>query len=395
MNITVPSGAQSIISRLAEHGKRADIVGGCVRDALLGRAASDFDVTTNATPDEVLAIFSDMRVVKTGIEHGTVTVIADGEPYEVTTYRIDGEYRDQRHPDSVTFTDRIEDDLSRRDFTVNAMAYSDRYGLTDAFGGQEDLNNRIIRAVGDPYLRFSEDALRILRAVRFASVLGFEIEEQTSTAARALAASLSGVSVERIYTEWHKLLGGEGAYEIIEGYPEIISVFLPEPDLSRLPGKDSFMSVGTSARFLALFATGCEKDASERFYLAAKRLRTDRKTRENGKAALENYKVKIETDKDILRLLSRLGEEVAELTVELRSALGLSSADTVMKLRALASSGAPYRVSDLAIGGDDLSALGLSGKKIGSTLLHLLDLVIDGALPNDHDSLIEYIKKNT
>ena len=163
VNIEIPNGALFIIDRLESLGYRADIVGGCVRDALLGREANDFDITTSASPEAVLGAFSDQRVIKTGIKHGTLTVLAFGKSYEVTTYRIDGEYADSRHPDSVTFTTRIEDDLERRDFTVNAMAYSPKHGITDAFGGRADLERRVIRAVGDAEVRFTEDALRITR----------------------------------------------------------------------------------------------------------------------------------------------------------------------------------------------------------------------------------------
>ena len=202
----LPDGVKAIIDILGRHGHRADVVGGCVRDSLLGKEPYDYDVTTDATPDEMIDIFRDFRTVPTGIKHGTLTVLVDGTPYEITTYRRDGDYRDHRHPDSVTFTEKIADDLSRRDFTVNAMAYNPTDGLTDLFGGQADLKAHLIRAVGDPTRRFDEDALRILRAVRFSATLGFRIEEGTARAAHDGAHLLSFVSGERIYTEIKKLI---------------------------------------------------------------------------------------------------------------------------------------------------------------------------------------------
>ena len=393
MDIAMPSGAAYIISRLEEMGARADIVGGCVRDAMLGRRASDFDITTSASPEEVIAAFSDMRVIKTGVAHGTVTVIADGEPYEVTTYRIDGEYTDGRHPDSVTFAGRIEDDLSRRDFTVNAMAYSKSCGLTDLFGGREDVERRLIRAVGDPYLRFTEDALRILRAIRFASVLCFDIEPRTAAAARELAPRLLNVSAERIYAEWRKLIGGEGAYAVLSEYSDIIGVFLPELSGLCLPEERAFKAAGADARSLVLFARTCADEAPRLFHQALERLKADKKARDNGRLALENYTSPTETEKELLRLLFRLGEECAALTVELRAVLGLCSADTPLRLCDVIAGGKAYRITDLAVDGNDLISIGIFGKDIGKSLAELLELVIDGFLPNEKSALLSYLEK--
>lgn len=197
-----PSYVKVLAGRLAAAGKRAYPVGGCVRDLLRGATPNDFDMTTNATPDEVIRILSDLHVVPTGIAHGTVTVIVEGHPIELTTHRTDGAYHDSRHPDEVTFTANLHDDLARRDFTVNAMAFDlETDTVIDPFGGKADLEAGIVRAVGDPATRFLEDALRILRAFRFAAKLDFEIEEKTKRAARALARGLANVSVERIFTE--------------------------------------------------------------------------------------------------------------------------------------------------------------------------------------------------
>ena len=199
MVIQIPEKVNKIIHLLQENGYDAYAVGGCVRDSLLGRIPADWDITTSARPLEVKRLFR--RTVDTGLQHGTVTVMLGKDGFEVTTYRIDGEYEDSRHPKEVIFTGKLEEDLKRRDFTINAMAYNDREGLVDVFGGAEDLKNQVIRCVGNPRERFTEDALRIMRAVRFSAQLGFSIEEETKRAAGELAETLKKISAERIHTE--------------------------------------------------------------------------------------------------------------------------------------------------------------------------------------------------
>lgn len=204
MRIEVPKKAQFIINTITAAGFEAYVVGGCVRDSLLGRTPQDWDITTSATPSQVKSLFG--RTIDTGIQHGTVTVMLDKEGFEVTTYRIDGKYEDNRHPKEVTFTPSLEEDLKRRDFTINAMAYNEEAGLVDLFGGLEDIEKKVIRCVGDARERFGEDALRILRAIRFSAQLGYTIEEHTRAAIRELAGSLSQISAERIQVELVKLL---------------------------------------------------------------------------------------------------------------------------------------------------------------------------------------------
>ena len=207
MKIQVPEKVNIIIETLLQHGYEAYAVGGCVRDSLLGREADDWDITTSASPQEVKALFR--RTIDTGIQHGTVTVMLDKEGFEVTTYRIDGEYEDGRHPKEVLFTKKLEEDLKRRDFTINAMAYNEQTGMVDIFGGVKDLDNKIIRCVGVAGERFDEDALRIMRAFRFSAQLGFSIEENTRIAAAERAENLKKISAERIRTELTKLLLSE------------------------------------------------------------------------------------------------------------------------------------------------------------------------------------------
>ncbi len=240
MTITLPDKVKYIIGVLEASGHEAFAVGGCVRDSILGRQPGDWDITTSASPNEVKGLFP--KTVDTGIQHGTVTVMAGKEGFEVTTYRIDGEYEDCRHPREVTFTSDLEEDLKRRDFTINAMAYNESHGLVDIFGGIRDLERQIIRCVGDPVHRFTEDALRMMRAVRFSAQLGFDIEDGTRAAVTQLAQSLKGISAERIQAELVKIL--------ISGHPEemrtvyetgMSRVFLPEfDDMMQTPQNNPF-----------------------------------------------------------------------------------------------------------------------------------------------------------
>lgn len=230
MHINLPDKVRLIIQKLTDEGFEAYAVGGCVRDCLLGKKPNDWDITTSATPIQVKSLFR--RTVDTGIQHGTVTIMLGNEGYEVTTYRIDGAYEDSRHPKEVTFTASLEEDLKRRDFTINAMAYNDVSGIVDLFGGLTDLDKGIIRAVGDPYDRFTEDALRILRAVRFAAQLDYDIDKKTLEAVKTLAPNLTRISAERIRTELQKLLVSKHPERILILYETGVSkIILPEFDL--------------------------------------------------------------------------------------------------------------------------------------------------------------------
>lgn len=228
MTISLPGKVEYILDFLSGAGHEAYVVGGCVRDAILGITPHDWDICTSALPSQVHEVFDDLTVVDTGIKHGTVTVAVDGENFEITTFRLDGHYSDSRHPDSVEFTKHLALDLARRDFTINAMAYSPKRGVVDLFNGQQDLYNGIIRCVRTPRERFSEDALRILRALRFASRYGFYIEEETSSAIHELARSLDKIAVERIKAEMDGILVGKGTEQVLREYVDVIGVVIPE-----------------------------------------------------------------------------------------------------------------------------------------------------------------------
>ncbi len=380
-----------IIKRLNECGHRADVVGGPVRDFIRGVTPSDFDITTDATPDEIKTVFSDFRTIDTGIKHGTVVLHMGGENYEITTYRIDGEYLDARHPESVSFTEKIEEDLARRDFTMNAIAYNPRDGITDPFGGEADIEKKIIRAVGDPYLRFSEDALRILRGIRFSASLGFKIEDKTAAALREKAYLLGGISKERIYNEWKKLLSGDFAYDVISEFSDVIAVFLPEIKNLRLPEKndfpDEFLTRETEIFHLSA------KDPVGDFDRAMRRLKTDTKTRELGVKILENAgKYPLRNIKDAGVMLMNLDKETAFATAELDISLGVTEKEGRAFLLEYVENGMPYKLSHLALSGSDVTALGIRGEAVGTSLSQLLTLVVLGQLNNEKTELTEFIK---
>ena len=386
IKIDMPSGAKRIISVLADNGYEAYIVGGCVRDALLGRVANDFDITTSALPSEVKELFS--KTVDTGIKHGTVTVICEDGPYEVTTYRIDGEYRDMRHPVSVSYTDKLADDLLRRDFTVNAMAYNDSFGIADVSGGMADLAAGVIRAVGDASVRFTEDALRVLRGIRFASVLGFSIEESTALAIREKAPNLCGVSAERIYTEWYKLVGGAGAYDIISEYADVIGVFLPEITPECLPARESFLALDARSRQIALFASY----PSSTFTAAMRRMKTDSVTATFGAAVIDAMASLTDTsDTSLKLLLIKYGDEVALCAANILECLGKIGTGTVASLNDIIMQNFPRRADMLAVRGNDIKALGILGKRIGEAISEMLTALAEGRAENTRESLLALI----
>ena len=388
----IPKNVSLIISRLNDNGYRADIVGGCVRDIILSKEPDDFDITTSAKPEETERIFSDFKLLKNGIKHGTVTVIIDKEPYEITTYRFDGEYTDNRHPDRVTFTSNIDDDLSRRDFTVNAIAYNPKDKITDLYGGREDIQKRIIRAVGDPVSRFSEDALRIFRAIRFASVLDFKIDAGTGKALFEKKESLLGVSAERLYTEWKKLISGKGAYRILREYSEIVAVVIPELVNLVLPDESSFDKASGELRELSLFAlsTDLPKDA---FVTFSERLKTDSLHKKRGGIILDNLSFPLSTYREIYSRLIAVGEyDILFDIIKLKILLGKEREESISILSKMQREGVAYRIKDLKINGDDLKMLGKRGVEIGLILNSLLNSVADGEIKNERDELLGKVK---
>ena len=387
----LPDGARLIIDKLNKSGYTAGVVGGSVRDFLIGREIFDYDITTSAKPNEVKDIFSDFRIVDTGILHGTVTVIIDGTPFEVTTYRQDGNYIDSRHPESVTFTNALAEDLKRRDFTVNAICYSDKDGYTDLFGGIDDLNSKIIRAVGDPRQRFSEDALRIMRAIRFSSQLGFIIEENTAKALRTLAPTITKISRERILAEWKKLLAGKNAYQVIAEYRDVIEIAIPELSGVPMPPEYTFIDSDSLTRELLLFAAA--PDGKGRFSQASISLRRDNATRRLGEDVLTALSESVPRGKAaVARFLTKFGEDTLDLYLKVAEPLDIITEAEADEISSIADSDIVCKISDLAIGGKELLALGISGRAVGEALEYALDAVIAGVCPNTKTALLKIIK---
>ena len=373
----LPQSVRTILSVLRENGFQGYVVGGCVRDACMGLPPHDFDLATNASPTEVQAAFRSFRVLETGIRHGTVTVLINHEPFEVTTFRIDGDYADHRHPNDVTFTSRIGDDLARRDFTVNAMAY-DGADLIDPFGGQADAQDRVLRCVGEANRRFQEDGLRILRALRFAAVLDFTIEPDTAAAVHGNRALLRQIAVERLYTELRKLLAGSNAAAVLCDYADVLRVFLPE-----LSEKGLRSIPNTHADFLlrlALLLADTDAEA------ALRRLHADVKTI---RAVCALHKTELA---DGRHLLAALPPEQARRRIEYAAALGKIGANDAARrlaeLQHILADKPCLTLRELAVNGNDLRALGLSGAQIGQTLNALLECVLSGSLDNDRQTLL-------
>lgn len=378
----LPQNARTILSVLREHGFHGYVVGGCVRDACMGLVPHDFDIATDASPAEVQAAFRDFRVLETGVRHGTVTVLIDHEPFEVTTFRIDGDYADCRHPNDVTFTSSVREDLSRRDFTVNAMAY-DGETLVDPFGGQADVENRVLRCVGEADLRFREDGLRILRALRFAAVLDFTVEPATAAAVHESRELLRKIAVERLYAELRKLLCGVNAGAVLRDYADVIRVFLPEASdegLRAIEKTDCDLLLR-----LALLLDGAEAES------ALRRLHADNKT---VRAVCALHRTELT---DGLHLLAVLPPDQARRRILYAAALGEIGADEAAarldELQRILADKPCLTLRDLKVNGRDLQAFGITGAQIGRTLQALLERVLSGTLDNDREALLREIRR--
>lgn len=441
----ISSKAKIVINALADAGFSAYVVGGCVRDYFLGNQTSDTDITTSAKPCEVEKIlaYKNIKVVETGLKHGTVTAVIDKTPLEITTFRADGEYRDSRHPQSVEFVEDIEQDLKRRDFTVNAMAYNDERGLVDLFGGREDIENRIIRTVGEPDARFKEDALRIMRALRFSSVLGFEIEEKTKKSIFDNMYLLENISAERIFSELSKLLCGKNVLNVLDEFRQVLDVIIPQikptfncaqntpwhmfsvyehiihsveyaPDdpVIRLTmllhdiGKPAVKK--TDENGVDHFKT--HADAGEK--IAAEVLNKLKVSNNiyNKVTTLIKYHQSVENVNDvkIKHWFNKIGEEYTLSLFDVRiadlKAHNLGKKEVLFEIERLMSleeeakmiikRREPYKISELAVNGHDLISLGFSGREIGDKLSEILTLVMDGRLKNTKKDILNFLKNS-
>lgn len=422
----MPYEAEWIIDNIRSHGYEAFIVGGCVRDTVLGRIPGDWDITTSAKPEQVKEIFG--KTVDTGLKHGTVTIIKHGSGYEVTTYRIDGEYLDGRHPETVEFTPDLREDLKRRDFTINAMAYSHETGIVDEFEGMEDLKRRVIRCVGCAKDRFTEDALRILRAVRFAAQLDFVIEDETYKAIAEIAPNLVHVSKERIQVELTKLLLSDHPEKIwmvdatgiadyvTSGFPEVFERELERENShnageNETPGTSGCLVDGASRDalkecWIGLAALPADKShrwagflrhmTAEQAVKILRGLKLDNDTIGNVKNMIMAFQAPLAVDKvEIRRLLSRVTEYQFLGAMQLKKLDGDETVPGILRLfEEIKEAGDCVSLKQLAVNGGDLLAKGLEkGKQIGDGLMYLLNLVLEKPELNKKDILLEKINQ--
>ncbi len=434
----IPESVAEVLRELNEAGFEAWCVGGCVRDRLLGREPGDWDVTTSALPEETMAVFGD-RSIPTGLKHGTVTIRTAVGPVETTTYRVDGAYLHHRRPEEVHFTRSLTEDLKRRDFTVNAMAMNLNGDIRDDFGGQRDLTAGILRCVGEPDRRFREDALRILRGLRFSATLGFTLEEETADSLRRNRELLREIAPERIWAEISRLLCGERAVEVLRTYPEVFGVFWPE--LLPMRGFDhrnyhhiydvwehTLHAVDAVPRDLILRLTMLFHDVGKpscfsvdeaglgHFYghpaVGAKladtmlrRLRCDNATRETVVRLVDWHDRNIPlTEKGVGRALRRLGETDLRRLILVKRADNLAQAPEYWTrqreldqgeaiLNEILEKNACFSLKQLAVNGRDMLTLGFSGPAIGQTLETLLNAVMEGNVPNEREALLAFARQ--
>lgn len=381
MKITIPDNILYVLNTLKQNGFEAFLVGGCVRDILLGLTPTDFDITTSGKPSQIKSCFK--RTVDTGIKHGTVTVIVDKTPVEVTTFRTEGDYNDSRRPENVCFVTDINEDLSRRDFTVNAIAYNPENSFVDSFGGIEDINTKTLRAVGNPKKRFSEDALRIMRLFRFASTLGFSIDCDTKNAAIECSDTLRNISVERIYSELKKLVSGK---YLTLAQPLFEAGALNYLGIGNLTNADIITQFSNENLKFFAFVHLCSENPQETLRL----LKASNKTKEYFSKFLLCLRNQPKEKSDIKRLLNKVLEpqilfdtaEFIKLTQNKDSSFIVNTTKEILQNKE------PFKISDLAVTGDDLKQLGFEGKEIKERLEFLLEKVIEDKDLNQKNILI-------
>lgn len=410
IRINLPDDVRRIIKTIEDNGYEAYAVGGCVRDSILGRNPDDWDITTSARPEQIKSFFK--KTIDTGIKHGTVTVMMNHTGYEVTTYRIDGEYKDGRHPESVEFSAKLVDDLKRRDFTINAMAYNESNGFVDEFNGIEDLNNHVIRCVGNPIERFSEDALRMMRAIRFSAQLGFDIDSKTYAAIVELAPAIRQVSMERVQVELVKTIMSDNPFyvkqyeqtgllrENLSYMDEILSGKLVKNAMAML----KYAPKSTVLRYAAIFNMG----EPDRVKAELKALKLDNYTVDTVTKLVAYSKDTIEENEPAVReAVHKYGKELLALMFENEEArintkeeiVGISLSSQRLHLNRIKkmyediiSRGDCISIKDLDITGNDLMEYGLSGVQIGKTLNELLHIVIENPKLNEKSTLLAMIE---
>ncbi len=412
MKIYLPKVVKFIIDRIYEYGYEAFIVGGCIRDCILGITPNDYDITTNATPNKIMDIFKEFKLIKNGIKHGTIGILIDGDIYEITTYRIESEYEDSRRPKSIEFTGNIVDDLKRRDFTINAMAYNDKKGLIDDFGGIVDLKNKVIKTVGNPDKRFNEDGLRIIRAIRFSSKLGFNIEDKTLNSIYKNYHIVKNISIERITDEINKIIISKNPQNIILLYKtkifEILGIYynFNNDNYLRLEKQLKIISLIDEIEYklllLQYIINNEAKDYNNRNYIV-NILRYPNKVKDDINNLIEYmYIDESNLNKiDIKYILNKIGDSRFEKILNLKNIYYSANYNKKSKyikpciniLKDIINNKECYTIKDLKLNGNDLKELGYKGNEIGTNLNYLLEEVIKNPNLNSKKLLIEKLNK--
>lgn len=406
--IELPGNVRFILHMLREAGHEAYVVGGCVRDSIMGRKPHDWDICTSAKPEQVIEIFNHYKVIPTGLKHGTVTIMKNDKPYEITTYRVDGEYDDARHPKDVTFTTSLEEDLSRRDFTMNALAYNNNNDLVDLFGGVNDIKNGIVRCVGNPRERFSEDALRIMRALRFATRFGFKIEENTFAAMKEKKLLLSKISAERINSELTQIImcEAEDVARILYKAEDILFELFPalrENDGSYINNILHSNKI-KSVRLALLFDFPEEqlKDILTNLRYDNETISSVLNTRKYGQQILKYDSDKYTIEYFLKRIMHDIGYEDTQKALFYCIAYSRAKSNEKQELlftnmlyvvMVINDRNECYKLSQLAVNGNDIKHFGYKGQQIGTVLNYLLDMVMKGVLENNKPTLLKRVEE--
>ncbi len=390
----IPNYVNVLIQELDRHGYEAYVVGGAVRSALLNQPVHDYDLTTNALPMQMKEVFKRYHCIETGIQHGTLTVMSSHHPIEITTYRKDSTYKDHRHPDSVAFTSALQEDCQRRDFTINAMCYRPNEGILDFFHGKQDLEDHIIRCIGDPKKRFSEDALRILRALRFAARLSFTIEPETARVLRALKDTLRYVSTERITEEFNGILKSTGCASCLMDYQDVIAVFLPEileiQDYAKVI--HTLQNEHTASPEIRLALLLYPLHDTNRVHTILKRMKYANTFQTTVKDLLTYADSDLTTPIAMRHVLSRMKVDI-DTYLAFRSALqeDFDSATARILYTSLVNDAYCWHLQDLAVNGKDLTSLGYKGPAVGEALHCILEAVMDEKVPNHKVQLLSFL----
>lgn len=406
--IELPGNVRFILHMLREAGHEAYVVGGCVRDSIMGRKPHDWDICTSAKPEQVIEIFNHYKVIPTGLKHGTVTIMKNDKPYEITTYRVDGEYDDARHPKDVTFTTSLEEDLSRRDFTMNALAYNNNNDLVDLFDGVNDIKNGIVRCVGNPKERFSEDALRIMRALRFATRFGFKIEENTFAAMKEKKSLLSKISAERINSELTQIImcEAEDVARILYKAEDILFELFPalrENDGSYINNILHSNKI-KSVRLALLFDFPEEqlKDILTNLRYDNETISSVLNTRKYGQQILKYDSDKYTIEYFLKRIMHDIGYEDTQKALFYCIAYSRAKSNEKQELlftnmlyvaMVINDRNECYKLSQLAVNGNDIKHFGYKGQQIGTVLNYLLDMVMKGVLENNKPTLLKRVEE--